>query len=365
MNEIDTIDVGDAIVAGVVGNFLRIPEYLYTDQSLDMADMFTYAVLLKYAGVGKKKGLGAIPSIKRIAIESRSSEASVKRRIGRLKERGWITVRRRGLSDSNSYKVYGPHPKCPSLGSGVDMETLQRELATAQIELSEGHAIAQNELSVGLKMSYQESSNCATSNRSVVEKSNNPPIVPQGTEDTDSSLDNEIAPIPLTHRRQRGESRYQREADDAYWTAEGEDGEAMRKRFAAIWKAHPRQEDRQGAMRAWRVTLGTTPLHEGAMRLIWYLHKNAKQMWAERSSDMVPKLDTWLSRREWEDHETWPAIEQQIAQGWRCRDGDPDFIPTLPASPPPLATPPRTGFKTQADLNAPARNPDGSVKLRL
>jgi hypothetical protein len=350
MNETDTIDVGDAIVAGVVSHFTRCPDYLYEDKTLDMADMFTYGILLRFAGAGKKTGLGAIPSIGKMAELSRASESSVKRRLAKLKDRGWVTVRRRGLTTSNQYKVYGPHPECPSVGAKVEAETLREELAARKNDPSVEVNLTHQERS---KTPLQDGSKRSTNRYTSLDKDSNPPKVPQGTDGDGFSFDDEEnAPVPLNHKRPRGETRHVSEADHPYWS--GDEGEKQRKRFMTLWKRHPRQEARDRAMRAWRIHAGDDARHQFAMAIIFKTHGRKCLEWQSFTPGMQPTLERWLKQRDWLNDERWPVIAEEIARGEFRASDDPDVLAFL-REPIPEPQIPNRRPPSQADLNSASR----------
>lgn len=91
--------------------FTKVPHWLIRDSDLDGNELLLYLAMLSRAD---KKGI-CYPSVKRLALDARMSESTVRRTRSRLVERGLVTVTRRTIgdsrNDSNLYQVALPKRK--------------------------------------------------------------------------------------------------------------------------------------------------------------------------------------------------------------------------------------------------------------
>jgi hypothetical protein len=275
------IRAGDPIVYGLTETYFRTPSYIQQDPELDARHYFLYGVLVKYVSIGRATGFGAMPSRETLARECNVSPEAITDWLKRLKERQWVSWKRRP-NNTSLYVLCGPGPD--QTGN------------------------CQNGISGSAKLAayYDESKNKEK------EEGYSSPVPPQNGEedDEDRTVKRERAQhtdgapssglqkgVGVSNSRETFEQRNAKL--DAWWTTDSRIGV-----FEHVWSHWPKQAGRDFAMEQFRLAFEpeweADPMFGNRLwRVVqWQLRQWEKE---EREQRYVPSLGNRIKRGMWRD----------------------------------------------------------------
>jgi hypothetical protein len=222
--------------------YIRAYRAIIEDCGIDAAVL--YGVLEDYSRLSFRTGRDCVPLLADLAKKTTIPERSLKRALAKLKESGWIEVRK-GVGARNFYtlKVEGAN-MASSKGPEVQLDR----------------------------------ANMAPSYISKKEEAN--PLPPTGE-----------SPVSISPNLGEKTKR-----DHEYWN------ENMTALFDAAWSFYPKKIDKADAMSAWKNELGKKPLADLDFRTAFANGLAAwVKYWKEQETELqfVPSFGKWIRRERW------------------------------------------------------------------